>query len=74
MKTSVEVKAEEAERYMCPFKDCRSESKNAQSIKVHLALVYYKKLIVYHLFYTNRKLYTIDRSRIEEHYNLGFIE
>merc|ERR1719318_773178 len=43
--TTVEVKAEEAERYVCPFKDCRSESKNAQSIKVHLALVHYKKSI-----------------------------
>merc|ERR1719341_1875359 len=43
--TSVEVKVEEAERYVCPFKDCRSESKNAQSIKVHLALVHYKKSI-----------------------------
>jgi len=43
--TSVEIKAEESERYVCPFKDCRSESKNAQSIKVHLALVHYKKSI-----------------------------
>ena len=42
---SVELKAEESERYVCPFKDCRSESKNAQSIKVHLALVHYKKSI-----------------------------
>jgi len=40
-----EVHSEEIERYVCPFKDCRSESKNAQSIKVHLALVHYKKTI-----------------------------
>eukprot|EP00092_Neocalanus_flemingeri_P041110 GFUD01044768.1.p1 GENE.GFUD01044768.1~~GFUD01044768.1.p1 ORF type:complete len:581 (-),score=135.69 GFUD01044768.1:143-1885(-) len=44
--TSIEeVKSDEVERYICPFKDCRSESKNAQSIKVHLALVHYKKTI-----------------------------
>jgi len=43
--TTIEIKAEESERYVCPFKDCRSESKNAQSIKVHLALVHYKKSI-----------------------------
>merc|ERR1719219_831004 len=33
------------ERYLCPYSDCQSESKNAQSIKVHLALVHYKKTI-----------------------------
>ena len=33
------------ERYLCPYRDCQSESKNAQSIKVHLALVHYKKTI-----------------------------
>jgi len=33
------------EKYCCPYKDCVSESKNAQSIKVHLALVHYKKAI-----------------------------
>jgi len=33
------------ERYCCPFKDCKSESKTSQSIKVHLALVHYKKTI-----------------------------
>jgi len=44
--SSVEInKTQDAERYICPFKDCRSESKNAQSIKVHLALVHYKKSI-----------------------------
>eukprot|EP00092_Neocalanus_flemingeri_P025243 GFUD01027375.1.p1 GENE.GFUD01027375.1~~GFUD01027375.1.p1 ORF type:complete len:573 (-),score=125.95 GFUD01027375.1:92-1810(-) len=44
--TSIEeAKSDEVERYICPFKDCRSESKNAQSIKVHLALVHYKKTI-----------------------------
>jgi len=44
--TSVEeVKNEEVERYICPFNECQSESKNAQSIKVHLALVHYKKII-----------------------------
>ena len=34
-----------SERYLCPYSDCQSESKNAQSIKVHLALVHYKKTI-----------------------------
>lgn len=33
------------EKYLCPYSDCQSESKNAQSIKVHLALVHYKKTI-----------------------------
>ena len=33
------------ERYLCPYSECQSESKNAQSIKVHLALVHYKKTI-----------------------------
>lgn len=35
----------ESDRFCCPFKDCRSESRSAQSIKVHLALVHYKKTI-----------------------------
>jgi len=39
------AKNNEVERYVCPFTDCHSESKNVQSIKVHLALVHYKKLI-----------------------------
>jgi len=39
------AKNSEVERYVCPFTDCHSESKNVQSIKVHLALVHYKKLI-----------------------------
>ena len=43
--STIEIKSVDAERYICPFKDCRSESKNAQSIKVHLALVHYKKSI-----------------------------
>jgi len=33
------------ERFSCPFTDCSSESRSAQSIKVHLALVHYKKEI-----------------------------
>merc|ERR1719357_1521312 len=33
------------ERFSCPFNDCSSESRSAQSIKVHLALVHYKKEI-----------------------------
>ena len=33
------------EKYLCPYRECQSESKNAQSIKVHLALVHYKKTI-----------------------------
>lgn len=35
----------ESEKFLCPYKDCQSDSKNAQSIKVHLALVHYKKII-----------------------------
>ena len=35
----------ETEKYLCPYQDCQSGSKNAQSIKVHLALVHYKKTI-----------------------------
>jgi len=42
---STVAKNSEVERYVCPFTDCHSESKNVQSIKVHLALVHYKKLI-----------------------------
>lgn len=50
----IEVKDEEVEilagprqeeRFSCPFQDCSSESRTAQSIKVHLALVHYKKTI-----------------------------
>ena len=38
-------KVEVVERFTCPFPDCSSESRTAQSIKVHLALVHYKKEI-----------------------------
>merc|ERR1719234_2539695 len=38
-------KVEVVERFTCPFPDCGSESRTAQSIKVHLALVHYKKEI-----------------------------
>ena len=43
--TKVQGSQKEANKYICPYKECHSESKNAQSIKVHLALVHYKKLI-----------------------------
>ena len=33
------------DKFVCPYEDCQSESKNAQSIKIHLALVHYKKTI-----------------------------
>lgn len=39
------VRSDENEKYVCPYQDCQSESKSAQSIKIHLALVHYKKTI-----------------------------
>lgn len=39
------TKKDSAEKFHCPFEDCSSESRTAQSIKVHLALVHYKKTI-----------------------------
>lgn len=44
-KEAAPVKVMDTDRYMCPYEDCQSESKNAQSIKIHLALVHYKKTI-----------------------------
>ena len=44
-KEAAPVKVMDSDRYMCPYEDCQSESKNAQSIKIHLALVHYKKTI-----------------------------
>ena len=44
-KEAAPVKVMDNDRYMCPYEDCQSESKNAQSIKIHLALVHYKKTI-----------------------------
>jgi len=41
----IESSNNDNEKYYCPFKDCKSESKTSQSIKVHLALVHYKKTI-----------------------------
>jgi len=44
--SSFDIKDDDVDaRYACPIKDCPSESKSAQSIKVHLALVHYKKSI-----------------------------
>jgi len=43
--SKIETKTTDAERFICPFSDCHSESRNVQSIKVHLALVHYKKSI-----------------------------
>ena len=45
IKKEVLSRAEDNDKYVCPFEDCQSESKNAQSIKIHLALVHYKKTI-----------------------------
>jgi len=39
------VRNDENDKYVCPYHDCQSESKSAQSIKIHLALVHYKKTI-----------------------------
>ena len=39
------ARTEDVDKYLCPFEDCQSESKNVQSIKIHLALVHYKKII-----------------------------
>ena len=45
IKKEVLSRAEDTDKYVCPYEDCQSESKNAQSIKIHLALVHYKKTI-----------------------------
>ena len=45
IKKEVLTRAEDNDKYVCPYEDCQSESKNAQSIKIHLALVHYKKTI-----------------------------
>jgi len=45
IKKEVQIRAEDNDKYVCPYEDCQSESKNAQSIKIHLALVHYKKTI-----------------------------
>ena len=45
IKKEVQTRAEDNDKYVCPYEDCQSESKNAQSIKIHLALVHYKKTI-----------------------------
>ena len=45
IKKEVLTRADDNDKYVCPYEDCQSESKNAQSIKIHLALVHYKKTI-----------------------------
>ena len=39
------IRKDSSDKFSCPFQDCSSESRTAQSIKVHLALVHYKKTI-----------------------------
>ena len=45
IKQEVLARADDSDKFVCPYEDCQSESKNAQSIKIHLALVHYKKTI-----------------------------
>ena len=45
IKQEVLTRADDSDKFVCPYEDCQSESKNAQSIKIHLALVHYKKTI-----------------------------